>query len=307
LQQIGTGQPIWWRARRSPTPSQKPWPVLKAAAKLPRPLIRPKRRKPTRLDRILPAIGLGFLSAAAFMALAGAERSTRPAAQALAEIEHMVERAGYGLTQVSLTGHRFTTDSDIFEAIDLASTPTMLSFDSRAAQERIERLPWIERASVERVLPDRLEVSVTERTPFAVWRLGSRNYLIDKTGRVLAAVPAATDPSLPRIAGEGAATEAAALYRQLAEHPALQRQVSVAERIGERRWTLRLANGGSIALPAYGEADALARASVLAEAGPLRAREMDMRVAARTLLRGTPDGDRHVERASEMKVTLGGI
>ena len=41
----------------------------------------------------------------------------------------------------------------------------MLSFDSRAAQDRIERLPWVERASIERVLPDRLEVRVSERSP----------------------------------------------------------------------------------------------------------------------------------------------
>ena len=65
----------------------------------------------------------------------------------------------------------------------------MLSFDSRAAQDRIERLPWVERASVERVLPDRLEVRVSERSPVAVWRRGDRNFLIDGSGRVLAAIP----------------------------------------------------------------------------------------------------------------------
>ena len=48
----------------------------------------------------------------------------------------------------------------------------MLSFDSRAAQERIERLPWVERASIERVFPDRLEVRITERV--AVRRLAPR-------------------------------------------------------------------------------------------------------------------------------------
>ena len=101
----------------------------------------------------------------------------------------------------------------------------MLSFDSRAAQDRIERLPWVERASIERVLPDRLEVRVSERSPSAVWRLGDRNFLIDKSGRVLAAVPRDAMPSLPRVAGEGAATEAAGLYALLAGHPALMARV----------------------------------------------------------------------------------
>ena len=125
----------------------------------------------------------------------------------------MIELAGYGLTQVSLTGHRLTPDSDIFDAIDLASAPTMLSFDSRATRKRESRpCPGSSKASIERVFPDRLEVHITERTPFAVWRLGGRHYLIDKTGRVLATVPPNTAPALPRVAGEGAAAEAAALF-----------------------------------------------------------------------------------------------
>jgi len=250
------------------------------------------------------------MTATAFLVFAGPERSARPATQALAEIERMVELAGYGLTQVSLTGHRFTPDRDIFDAIGLRAAPTMLSFDSRAAQDRIERLPWIERASIERVLPDRLEVRVTERTPFAVWRRGARHYLIDKTGRVLAPVSPEAAPSLPRLAGEGAATEAAALTRLLAHHPALQRRIEFAERVGGRRWTLRLAGGGSIELPAEGEAEALAHAALLASAVQARASEIDLRVASRTLLR---DGQgrnlqaEHVDQAPDARLATGGI
>lgn len=250
------------------------------------------------------------MAATAFLVFAAPERSARPASQALAEIERMIDLAGYGLTQVSLTGHRFTPDRDIFDAIDLRAAPTMLSFDSRAAQDRVERLPWIERASIERVLPDRLEVRVIERTPVAVWRRGARHYLIDKTGRVLAAVTPDAAPSLPRLAGEGAATEAAALERLLAKQPALERQVELAERVGGRRWTLRLAGGGSIELPAEGEAEALAYAALLAGAVQARASEIDLRVASRTLLR---DGQgrnlqaEQAEHAPDARLATGGI
>ena len=118
--------------------------------------------------------------------------------------------------------------------LDLGNTPTVLSFDTRAAQARVESLSWVERASIERVFPDRLEVHITERMPFAVWQLGARHYLIDKTGRVLTAVAPNTAPSLPRLAGEGAATAAAALYALLAGYPALAHQVELAARAGRR-------------------------------------------------------------------------
>jgi cell division protein FtsQ len=230
-------------------------------------------------------LALAAVGVIAFLVFAGLARPLNSPAPALAEIERIIELAGFGLTQVSVTGHRYTPDSDILDAVGLGEARTMLSFDSRAAQDRIERLPWVERASVERVLPDRLEVRVSERSPSAVWRLGNRNFLIDKSGRILTGVPKDAMPSLPRVAGEGAATEAARLYAMLAGQPALMARVDVAERIGGRRWMLRLADGGTVQLPAQGEAEAMARALRVASARGPEPSEIDVRVAERTLVR----------------------
>jgi cell division protein FtsQ len=228
------------------------------------------------------------------VAFVGLARPVDSPAPALAEIERLLERAGFGLSQVSLTGHRFTPDADVFDAVGLASAHTLLGFDTRAAQDRIERLPWVERASVERVLPDRVEVRIVERTPYAVWRLGSSEFLIDKTGRALGAAPkGAGAPQLPRVAGEGAATEAGRLLELLAREPALKSRVEMAERVGRRRWNLHLTGGGRILLPAEGEAEALARWRQIAAARGQWDGEIDLRVAGRPLLRAPqpePDG-----------------
>ena len=184
----------------------------------------------------------------------------RAPAPILPELERLMEAAGLGLQQVAVSGYRFTPDRDIFDALDLDEARTLLTFDSRAAKERIERLPWIERASIERIIPDRLEVHVVERMPFAMWRAEGRTFLIDKSGRVLTAIAPGAMPALPRLAGKGAPHEAAALYALLAGHPAVRDQVKLAERVGGRRWRLHLADGGTIELPAAGEREALARA-----------------------------------------------
>jgi cell division protein FtsQ len=251
---------------------------------------------------MLALAGVGII---AFLVFAGLARPLKSPAPALAEIERIIELAGFGLTQVSLTGHRYTLDSDVFDAIGLGVARTMLSFDSRAAQDRIERLPWVERASIERVLPDRLEVRVSERSPYAVWQLGKRSFLIDKSGRVLTAVPRSAMPSLPRVAGEGAATEAAGLFALLAGHPALMARIDVAERVGERRWMLRLADGGTVQLPARGEAEALARALRIASARGPEVSEIDVRVPERTLVRGPEGRKENMER--EGRTVTGGI
>ncbi len=55
------------------------------------------------------------------------------------------------------------------------------------AQRRtdLESLPWVERATVMRLLPDRLRVSVVERTPIAFVRQGSHIGLVDANGVLL--------------------------------------------------------------------------------------------------------------------------
>lgn len=49
----------------------------------------------------------------------------------------------------------------------------------------LEQLPWVEHATVMRLLPDRLHISVVERTPVAFVRQGSRIGLVDANGVLL--------------------------------------------------------------------------------------------------------------------------
>ena len=51
---------------------------------------------------------------------------------------------------------------------------------------RIERLPFVKSAAVSRILPNGLRVSIEERTPHALVRLGSGDFLVDDEGMILA-------------------------------------------------------------------------------------------------------------------------
>ncbi len=252
-------------------------------------------------------LGAGILGAISLLFLVGGGGAARPAVPLLGQIENLAELAGAGLQQVVVTGHRFTADGDIFDAIDLRRSRTLLSFDSRAAQDRIEQLPWIEHATIERIFPNRVEVRVTERTPFAVWRLGSRTFLIDRTGRVLGAVPQSAMPNLLRIVGEGAAGEAAALHDMLSGYPEFLRQLETAERAGGRRWTLRLTSGRVIQLPAGGEAEALAQVAKLTGADFARIGEIDLRVPGRILVREWRGGGAQADRTVDTRPAAGRI
>ena len=293
MQQVGPEAEIWRRASPSPTPR----PVLKLAPAL-------ARRLPARglaqvkiARRSLPVLlALAALLLGAGVKLAGSETGPR----LFAKLEIWAQVAGLGLDQVAVIGHRYTPDKDIFEALELRRARTMLSFDPQRARSRLSELPWIEAASIERVFPDRLEVRIKERTPVAVWSRAERHALIDAQGRTLASVPAEVMPQLPRVGGEGADAAAAELFGLLQRFPELKARVASAERIGGRRWTLRLISGGAVQLPASSEAEALSEAGRLLAKGFERA-EIDVRSPARAIVREAPRLDGAQLMASERR------
>lgn len=214
-----------------------------------------------------------------------------PDNQGVSRIDAILTAAGFGIDEVVVTGHAMTADSDIFDALDLAHVMTMPELRGVQVPARLARLPWIATASLTRVYPGRIEVNVTERTPFAVWLNAERATLIDATGRELAAVRASDLPKLPRVAGERAPDAAPALFQMLAHFPDVAARLQVASRINGRRWSLQLSEGVRLELPSEGEATALT--GVLADAAGqklLGTHDTIIDLRSRTLIASRPTG-----------------
>lgn len=241
--------------------------------------------RPRRWRLLLAALGVG-------LGLGAAEETARNAGHA-PELERIARFIGFGIDQVTLRGHRFSYDRDVFDALDLANVRTFAALDTATVKSRIERLPWIDTAEITRVFPGRLDIRVTERKPYALWSRADNLYLIDKTGRVLAAVNGETLPDLPRFAGEGAAVLAAALTETIARYPEIAGRLVEAERVSERRWRLKLDNKTTLELPADGEVGALEEISRDSKLGGLVAAgstTLDFRGPGRVAIRSEPDG-----------------
>lgn len=58
-------------------------------------------------------------------------------------------------------------------------------------RKQLEQLPWVERATVMRLLPDQIRVSIVERQPVAFTRIGNKIGLVDANGVLLAMSAAA--------------------------------------------------------------------------------------------------------------------
>lgn len=171
--------------------------------------------------------------------------------------DRLAEAAGLGIDQVAISGHRYTTDAAIFGALDLNEARSIATFDPVAARERLEALPWVEHAALTRLYPGQLNVRISERTSFALWRRSGGLYLIDKSGHVLTATDERAAPRLPLVEGEGAGEHAADLLALLGDYGDIAQRLERAERIGSRRWRLFLHGEIVIDLPVEQVARAL--------------------------------------------------
>ncbi len=171
--------------------------------------------------------------------------------------EQLTLATGFGIEQVRITGQKEVDEIDVLAALALERQSSLVTFDAVRAQMRIADNPWVERISVLKLFPDTLQVSITEREPFALWQRGQVVSIIDRDGNVIDDGVSARYAGLPMIVGHGGQRRASQLVDLLAQYPTLQPRVQASVLIADRRWNLALENGIEIRLPEKNIAAAL--------------------------------------------------
>lgn len=163
----------------------------------------------------------------------------------------LLETADLGLAvrEVWVVGRHRTPAHRVFAALAVHRGAPLLGFDPAAAKVRIEALPWVYRAAVERRMPDTVFVEIEEREPIALWQRAGQFIPIDRNGMTIVDDGAERFPDLPVVVGDKAPARTARLFETLATRPALKSRVAAAILVGGRRWDLRLDNGATVRLP----------------------------------------------------------
>ena len=107
---------------------------------------------------------------------------------------------------ISIEGNQHLTQAQLLSVFgeDVERNIFTVSLAQRRAE--LEALPWVQHATVMRLLPDHLRVSIVERTPVAFVRQGGRIGLVDASGVLLdmpADAPGAAHYSFPVVTGIG--------------------------------------------------------------------------------------------------------
>jgi cell division protein FtsQ len=244
-------------------------------------------RKRLATAGLAAAISAG-LTLAAFMIVsdrpAQAWRATR------AEVLDWTAQSGLAVVDIQAVGRKHTSGEDILAALGVSQRTPILGLDLVDAKRRIESLPWVASAEVERRLPHALRIVITERTPVAILQTADRSVLIDAQGVQIVQV-AAQSAGLPIVTGRGAAENVAELLAELTAFPELGSRVKAAVRVGDRRWDVKLDSvetGIEVRLPETEAAAAWGRLAELDRKHRLLARDValiDLRLPDRMVVR----------------------
>jgi cell division protein FtsQ len=137
-------------------------------------------------------------------------------------------------------GQERLSTGEVLALVEGLRGQNILAVDLEEWQTKLLSSPWVENATIRRVLPSTLEITVVERRPMGIGRLGTAMYLVDARGVIIDEYgPAYADIDLPIIDGIGAAPHdggsivdvaraefAARVIGALAARPELAKRVS---------------------------------------------------------------------------------
>jgi cell division protein FtsQ len=189
--------------------------------------VRPVRRR--RWRRILTWRRLGVAAATALTLYVGYGAVTLIARSSLLRVTKMVVR-----------GNARLSTGEVLAMVNGLRGRSILTVDLDRERARLLASPWVAAATLRRILPATVEITLVERTPIGLCRIGSRLYLVDGAGAVIDEHgPQYADLDLPIIDGlasgprggqplvdEARAALAARLLASVAPHQDLARRVS---------------------------------------------------------------------------------
>lgn len=202
--------------------------------------------------------------------------------------DSLANTVGFQITSIALSGEKQLTREEILGIAGVTGRSSLLFLNADEARTRLKANPWIADATILKLFPDRLHISVTERRAFALWQKDGRVQVVSRDGTVVEPFVAPHVAHLPLVVGNGANERAADFLTVMDRYPALRDQVRAYILVADRRWNLKLKNGIDIRLPEADPVPAIESLLALDKDKQLLSRDItavDLRIRDRVTVR----------------------
>jgi hypothetical protein len=94
--------------------------------------------------------------------------------------------SAFGVSHIDVSGATITGEAAVTERLGLAIGQNLFDIATEPLEAGLREIPAVAAADVAIGLPDRVSVTIVERRPVAVWRVGGRGLLVDDRGFLFA-------------------------------------------------------------------------------------------------------------------------
>ena len=161
---------------------------------------------------------------------------------ALYRAMHLVMAAELlAITRITVSGNERMSRGEVLAVLDGLRGTNVLAVDLNVWRQKLLQSPWVADATMRRVFPGTVAVTIAERTPLGIGRIGDGLYLVDQRGTIIDEFGAGyAGFDLPIIDGLASAaaggralidSERAALAGRLLED--LQRRPDIAKQVSQ--------------------------------------------------------------------------
>lgn len=194
---------------------------------------------------------------------------------------------GFTVERIDVTGEGRLNEADVRAAVGIYEGDYFFGADLRRAQSNTESLPWVDRAVVRRLWPNRIVVQLVETTPYALYQQDGVLHLTAYDGEIIAPYdPESGDlpADLRLFIGVDAALHARSVSELLHRHPSVWADTNVLTRYPSGRWDLTFQDGRVLRLPLTDMDRALRRFAALHAQTATRYAVVDLRLSDRMTL-----------------------
>ena len=167
----------------------------------------------------------------------------------LVKSELLMASAGFKVNDILVEGREHTETSLILAAIGAKEGESLFKCIPQEAKEKLDSLPWVQSATIQRRWPGTIYIRLVERYPIGIWQNSSKLFLIDETGEILDKAQAHEASGMLIVTGPDAPQHLKELLSTLEGNPKIKQRTKSAVFISNRRWDLILDNNVRVKLP----------------------------------------------------------
>lgn len=246
------------------------------------------RRVPAHLGS---ALAVAFLGGAVGIGIGAGGHADAFVAAHGRPLDVLGRALGFGLDTVTIEGLAQLRSGEILRYAGLDAHASLAFLSVGEVRDRLQAVPLIGEASVRKLYPHELVISLVEREPAALWQKDGELTVVAADGTVIDEMQDGRFAGLPLVVGEGA-------NRRLKEYLALveaagplKGRIRAGTLVSGRRWTLKL-DGIDVRLPEEGALAAMARLVRLETESRISEKDViavDLRLPDRAVVRLTEE------------------